>query len=187
MRYKLKTFLADAGRVSVGGCTPDGSTALFFTAPGTPLVPGVWTHVAGCTDYAQSRGYVYINGVLVGSGAVSGTFGAAATSNTNSPRGSIGSLGGGDSEGMEGEIEDARLYDIHSPAAIATIAALRGKDSVRANLLHRFPLKDLPSGNVTSAANIVAGEPITGDGNRDPQWSTESVISFQKLPLRRNR
>lgn len=187
MRYKLKTFLADAGLVSVGGCTPDGSTARFFTASTDPLVPGRWTHIAGATDYATSRGYVYIDGVLVDSGAMSAPFGATTTSNTDSPRGAIGALGGGDSEAMQGEMEDVRLYSNHSPNAIRTIATLRGKDSIKAGLLHRWPLKDNRTGNVVTAANFSEVEEIVGIGARNPTWQVDTNISLQKLPLRRNR
>jgi hypothetical protein len=187
MRYKLKTFLGDGGLVTVGGCTPDGSTARFFTAPAGALVPGRWTHIAGATDYATSRGYVYVDGVLVGSGAMSAAFGATATSNTDSPRGAIGSLGGGDSEAFQGEMEDVRLYSIHSPNAIKTIATLRGKDSIKAGLLHRWPLKDQRTGNVSTAANFAEAEEIVGLGARNPTWQPDTNISFQKLPFRRNR
>lgn len=187
MRYKIKTFLGDAGAISVGGTCPDGTTALFFTEPSPSLVPDKWIHIAGAVDYAQSFAYIYVDGDLVASGKVNGTYGASQTSNTNSPRGSIGSLSGGDSEGADGLIEDVRLYSVHSPSQIKTIASLHGKDSVRANLLHRFPLKDLPSGNISVAANIAASERIDGVGARNPTWSTESVLSFEKRALKRAR
>lgn len=187
MRYKIKTFLGDSGAISVGGTCPDGTTALFFTEPSPSLVPGRWMHIAGAVDYAHSFAYIYVDGDLVASGKVNGTYGATQTSNTDSPRGSIGSLAGGDSEAADGLIEDVRLYSVHSPSQIKTIASLHGKDSLVANLLHRFKLKDHPSGNISVAANVVSGERIDGIGSRNPTWSTDSVLSFEKLQRRKSR
>ncbi len=186
MRFKLKTFLGDGGFLSVGGTAPDATTPLFRTATTNPIEPGRWTHVAGAVDYTNSLAFLYIDGDLIDSGPVDGTFGAATTSNTDSPRGAIGALSGGDSEGCNGEIEDVRLYSAHSPAAVKTIAALRGKDSVVANLLHKFPLKDLPSGVITAAVNVADFERIEAVAGRSPTWSDETITSRQKLPPRSN-
>jgi hypothetical protein len=187
IRYKLKMRLGDpAGSVTVGGQAVDGEGLKFFVSSGSLVVPGVWVHVAGVLDYNTSKAYVYKNGVLFDSGKVNGTFAAGSTSNTNSLGGTIGAHLDGDSEALEGIIEDVRLYsNVHSPNQIQTIATLHGKDSVVLNLGHRFPLTDRSTGTVSRAANIAPSERIMASGQRSPTWEQDVITSLQKKPLRK--
>ncbi len=186
IRYKLKMRLGDpSGSVTVGGQAVDGEGLKFFVSVGDLIVPGIWTHVAGVLDYATNIAYVYINGALADHGAVNGTFAANQTSNTNSLVGTLGAHLDGDSEALEGLMEDARLYTVHSPNQIQTIATLHGKDSIKNNLQHRFPLKDLASGAVSRAMNNAPSEEIMAVGQRSPLWSTAVITSFQKRPQRK--
>ncbi len=186
IRYKLKMRLGDpVGSVTVGGQAVDGEGLKFFVSSGGLIVPGVWTHVTGVLDYSTSVAYVYINGVLVDSGAVNGTFAAAQTSNTNSLVGTLGAHLDGDSEAFEGLMEDARLYTVHSPNQIRTIFTNHGKDSIKNNLQHRFPLKDLASGAITRALNNAPSERIMAAGVRSPTWENQTITSFQKIPQRK--
>lgn len=186
IRYKLKMRLGDpVGSVTVGGQAVDGEGLKFFVSAAGLIVPNVWTHLTGVLDFATSIAYVYINGVLADHGAVNGTFAAAQTSNTDSLVGTLGAHLDGDSEAYEGLMEDTRLYTVHSPNQILTIATNHGKDSLKNSLQHRFPLKDLASGAVTRAMNNAPSERIMAVGQRSPTWANETITSFQKLPPRK--
>jgi Concanavalin A-like lectin/glucanases superfamily len=181
IRYKFKMRFASPNPMALdlGGTSPDGGSLLFADSIANALTVGQWYHIAGALDYAASRGFFYVNGDLFDVQPMNGTF-TSPTSNTNGVRGRLGSILDGDSEAMAGLMEDVRLYNVHDAAQIKTIATSKGKDGIVANLLHRFQMRDLPTGNVVTVANVAETERITAIAARNPTWSPETITAFTR-------
>lgn len=190
IRYKFKMRFSSPNPMALdlGGVSPDGGSLLFADSIANALTVGRWYHIAGALDYAASRGFFYVDGDLFDVQPMNGTF-TSPTSNTNGIQGRLGSHLDGDSEAMAGLMEDVRLYNVHSASMIKTIATAKGKDGIVAGLLHRFQLRDLPSGNVATAANVAETERITAIGARNPTWQAETITAFTRQsknnPVRR--
>lgn len=180
-RFTIQYDNLTPGQIFVGGRATDGEGLHFLQAATTPVL-GQWTHIAGLLDYANSLGEVYYNGVLQASGVVSAApFAATQTANTNSTGGAIGSRPNG-TQGMDGFIEDFRLYNRRmSQAEIQTIVAAKGKDAINEGLLHRYPLSDgAPPGLLVTTACIANAERIMGTPLGTPTFAPGITVPRSK-------
>lgn len=178
-RFTLIALGASPGQLQVGGRALDADSQRTLNSP-TVLSTNVWHHVVGIIDYATNFGYIYIDGVLDTAGAVSGAFGATSTENTNSLSTGIGVReGGAGQQGIDGLIDDFRLYSgILGPAVIQTIYTGRGADGINTNLLHRYPLNDLvPGTTVASVACIAAAELLVGTPLGTPSFAAGITVN----------
>jgi hypothetical protein len=197
-RYGMTCALGTGGRVTIKGRATDAESLKSFTTGIEFLSLGVWLHIAGVVDYADSHAYFYMNGDLEDNGPMSAPCAASQTAATPSLHGRIGGGLTSTVQGIDGELEDVRLYDfdglnksliggVAPNARIQTIYSLRGRDSIVDHLMHRFTLKDLGAGSVVLAANIAEAERIVAVAVNAPTWNTDTITSLQKLPPRRRR
>lgn len=195
-RFGVNTLGNTSGRIQVKGRATDAETLKTFS----DLVFinfDTWQHVAGLIDYETSHAWIWVNGEHSSSGPMNGIFSATRTASTPSLHGRIGGGLTDPTQGLDGVEEDARLYDtpgidpadVIAPVnqLVRNIYSLHGKDSIIKGLLHRWPLKDFSSGSIVTAANVVSGENIVATPVNGPTWSSDSVLSFEKKPLRRAR
>lgn len=178
-RITMQWVSASPGQPRVGGRALDADPQRFLQSSFT-FVVGVWTHVIGVIDYANSTGAIYIDGDLEIEGALSGAFGATQTANTDSLNGAIGIRPAG-SQGMNGLIEDFRLYGrVIGAAEAKTIATSMGKDGIHDGLLHWYPLNDASSGDMAQAVCIAAAERIVATPLGTPVFAPGLVVPRQR-------
>jgi hypothetical protein len=175
-RFTLQYDSLTPGRIEVAGRALDADAIRNLVSP-TSLTLGAWTHVVGVLDYANATGEIYYDAVLVASGALSGTFGATQTANTNSQSASIGCRANS-TQGPNALIDDFRLYNRRlSQNEVSTIFAGRGKDSILEGLLHRYPLNDgAPPDAVASCVCIANAERIVGTPLGSPTFAPGTTV-----------
>lgn len=161
-RFTCQWVSGAPGQPRIGGRATDAESQKTLTSPFV-FQTGLWYHVVGSIDYANSAGAVYVNGVLTVAGALSGTFDAPITANTDSRNGGIG-VRPNETQGMDGLIEDFRLYNrLLGTAEVETLYSTYGKDGMLEGLQHDYPLNDMaPDIAVTSVACIAEPERIIG-------------------------
>ena len=190
-RFTMQWASGTPGRLQAAGRAADADNLRGILSP-TTLIAGPWFHLVGIVDYENTLGAIYINGALDTSGPLDGTFTTAVTANTNSLGAAIGSREGGNgTQGMNGDIEDFRLYDgVLGPNEIQTIYAAQGKDGYYAHLLHRYQLDDLGLGEaLVGAACLADTERIVGVPIGTPTFTAgiSTPRGRQKHPRARGR
>jgi len=175
-RFTLQWQSGSSGQLRVGGRALDTDPQVLLQSA-TLLTVGRWFHVVGIIDYANSFGYIYIDGALDIAGALTGTFGAAQTANTNTLDARWGDHEGSGNQGMNGLIEDGRLYNrILGPGEVKTIFSSRGKDGIWDGLLHRYPFDDGSPGSALVATVPLSGaERIVGTPIGSPSFAAGTV------------
>ncbi len=161
----IRRFFGSAGNFEMrggngSGTQPPGQVVndMYNNSDGalstTELSQDTWYHVVGIGELdgvPNSITSVYINGVLDGGPTtVAGAAVAAATM-------TIGNrTGAANTEGLNGLIEDFRVYNRElSAAEIATIHAARGVDGIVEGLVMRVPMREGADGTNPSGAGFV--------------------------------
>jgi hypothetical protein len=138
------------GAFQLGARDTDGGGSFVLTSA-VALVAGVWSHVVAVVDIANDVQEVWVNGVLISSGApafTNPTFPA-----TNSKNGCVAANDDGTGAFFDGLIEDFRLYDRRlSAAEIETIYACRGIDGIVHGLVQGWRMNEEADGVLAVAA-----------------------------------
>jgi hypothetical protein len=156
---RINLLLLSNGSIRIGGRTDDTTNPISSSDSTTTITTGTWYHVVGMLDYANSIGYVYINGVQsTTTGTI--TFAGQITNNTSSYACNLGSDENNTAEWCNIIIEDARVYHrLLSASEIQTIYACRGTDSIKQDLQLRWLLtgpegESIGSIDTISVANV---------------------------------
>ena len=125
---------------------------------------GKVVHVGITCDLPTNTARIYLNGVLIGSGAYAGPVGAAVTPNTPSDRVVYGSSDHVvPANYFDGVLDDVRAYPrALSDAEVATVYGCEGVDGIVLSLQDRFCMDEqVPS---TVVGNAVSCGPRQGGG-----------------------
>ena len=179
-RFTCQFVNGNGGLLRVGGRALEADPQRFIDAV-TPITAGIWWDVVALIDFANSTGAIFLNGVQDVNGALSGAFGAAATDNTPSQNGALGSRSNA-TQVIDGFIEDFRLYNrIISPNEALTLATSLGKDGIYSGIQHYFPLNDgVPGTSVVTTANLSNAERIVGTPIGTPAFAPGISVARQR-------
>lgn len=170
-----RLVLRYTGTLDFQAASRNADAGPIYQLSGGVVTLGQTYHVAAVCSWTGQVFELYVDGVLVSS-SNPGTWGAA-QSNTDSQQASIASNPDGSGDYMTGKVAEVRAYRRRlSAAEIQTIYALRGKDTNRYDLYHRYTLDGGADGTVISGnlADSGIGD-RGGTPTNSPVWSAEGL------------
>jgi hypothetical protein len=170
---RINLLLLNSGAIRIGGRAPDSMpTITSIDSTATITATNTWFHIVGILDFANSVGYLYINGVQSATtGAL--VFSAAVTDNTSSYAVNLGSDENNTGEWCNVIIDDARVYHrILTDNEIQTIYACQGSDEIVQDLQARWfmygdenqnigDVSTISISNVRNTSSISSGSSLT--------------------------
>lgn len=187
-RFGINFRSAIPGSIRIIARAGDADALSSFETSNTPLLAGVWQHIAVTLNYATANPQIFVNAVSEPIVAGGSNLSQGTTANTNASLAKIGvTIADNVSELVNGLISDVRLYTrVLGPQEIMTIYTGLGRDTIIQGLASRYPLNDLGPGiTVNSVANVGPQDRVIGvNPTANPMiFGTRDFISTRKRPV----